>query len=124
MTTACIAIIFIVLISSYMCYRKGYRPLGRSILPISLVPAAHILGTNIIVRAMRAGSLLKETAAEMSIVTAVDVAACVTASAVIIVFSKSLFKRNATRRTYFTTLTVFMAVLTLALLINYYNGFK
>ena len=83
-----------------------------------------VLGTNIIVPLMRAGSLLKESAAEMSIVTAVDVAACVASSAIIIVISKGLFKRNATRRTYFTALTVFMAILTMALLINYYNGFK
>ena len=124
MTTACIAIIIIVLISSYMCYRKGYMSLGRSVFPIALVPIAHILGTNIIVPLMRAGSLLKESAAEMSIVTAVDVAACVASSAIIIVISKGLFKRNATRRTYFTALTVFMAILTMALLINYYNGFK
>ena len=59
MTTACIAIIFIVLISSYMCTRKEYTKVGRSILPIALVPAGHLIGTEVIVRLMKAGGLLK-----------------------------------------------------------------
>ena len=123
MTTACIAIIFIVLIYSYMCTRKEYTKVGRSILPIALVPAGHLIGTEVIVRLMKAGGLLKEMAAAMSIVTAVDVAACVVGCAVILFFSKSIFRRNSTRRTYFAALSVFMVILTIVLLINYYNGF-
>ena len=123
MTTACIAIIFIVFISAYMCFRQDYRLVGKTILPIALVPAGHLFGTIAVVGLMKSGGLLKETAAAMSIVTAVDVAACVSGCAIIIVLSKSAFKRNATRRTYFTGLSVFMVILTLALLINYYNGF-
>lgn len=123
MTTACVAIIFIVLISSYMCTRKGYLTVARSFLPIALVPAGHLIGTEVIVRLMKAGGLLKEVAAAMSIVTAVDVAACVAGCAVIIFLSKSIFRRNSTRRTYFTSLSAFMVILTLVLLINYYNGF-
>ena len=123
MTTACIAIIFIVLISAYMCTRKGYATVGRSILPIALVPAGHILGTEVIVRLMKTAGWLKEIAAQMSILTAVDVAACVIGCVFIIMISKSIFRRNSTRRTYFSVMSVFLCVLTLALLINYYNGF-
>ena len=123
MTTACVAIIFIVLISSYMCTRKGYATVGRSFLPSAFVPAGHIIGTEVIVRFMKAARLLKEIAAAMSIVTAVDVAACVIGCSVIFFLSHSIFRRNATRRTYYTSLSVFMLILTLALLINYYNGF-
>ena len=103
MTTACVAIIFIVLISSYICSRRGYVTVGRSILPIALVPVGHIIGTEVIVRLMKVAGLLKEIAAAMSIVTAVDVAGCVVGCTVVFFLSHS--------------------ILTLALLINYYNGF-
>ncbi len=123
MTKACIAIIFIVLISAYICVRKDYKKFGNTILPIALVPAGHILGTVVLVRLMRAGGMLKETAAAMSIVTAVDVAACVIGCVLVIALSKPLFRRKRTRSAYVTALNVFMGILTLALLINYYNGF-
>ena len=123
MTTACIAIIIIVVLSAYICERNGYRNVGISILPVALVPTGHILGTEVIVRLMMAGKLLREAAAAMSIVTAVDVASCVIGCAIIVYSSKPIFRRKATRRTYFTALSVFMGILTLALLINYYNGF-
>ena len=123
MIKACIAIIFIVFICAYMCMRKGYKTVGLSIMPVALVPAGHIIGIELIVRLMKAGRMLKETAAAMSIVTAVDVAACVAGCAIVIAFSKKIFRRNATRRTYFVGLSAFMGILTLVLLINYYNGF-
>ena len=40
-----------------------------------------------------------------------------------IAVSRTIFRRNSTRRTYAAALSAFMAVLTLALLINYYNEF-
>lgn len=123
MTKACIAIIIIVFISSYMSARNGYKTVGRSVLPVALVPAGHIVGTGIVVRLMKAGGLLKEAAAAMSIATAVDVAACVAGCALVIAISRTLFKRNATRRAYIAALSTFMGLLTLVLLINYYNGF-
>ena len=123
MTTACIAIIIIVLISAYMCIRKENKKLGLSIMPIALVPAGHILGTVIIVRLMKAGGLLKETAAAMSIVTAVDVAACVIGAFLVSAASREIFRRKTTRRTFVSAMSIFLAILTLALLINYYNGF-
>ena len=123
MTTACIAIIIVVMISAYMCMRKEYKQLGYSILPIAFVPAGHILGTVIIVRLMKAGGLLRETAAAMSIVTAVDVAACVIGCFLISAASKGIFRRKSTRRTFVSSMSIFMAILTLALLINYYRGF-
>ncbi len=123
MTTACIAIILIVFISSYMCMRKEYKTVGLSIMPVALVPSGHIIGTEVIVRLMKAGKLLRETAAVMSIATAVDVAACVVGCAFVIAISKTIFRRNATRRAYISVLSAFMGILTLVLLINYYNGF-
>lgn len=123
MTKACIAIIIIVLISSYICTRNGYKNVGNSILPVALVPTGHIIGTGIVVRLMKAGGLLLESAAAMSIATAVDVAACVAGCALVMAISKSFFKRKATRRIYISVLSCFMGILTLALLINYYNGF-
>ena len=123
MTTACIAIILIVLISAYMCMRKENKQFGLSILPIALVPAGHILGTVVIVRLMKAGGLLRETAAAMSIVTAVDVAACVIGAFFISAAAKGIFRRKTTRRTFVSAMSIFMGILTLALLINYYNGF-
>ena len=48
MTTACVAIIIIVLISSFMCTRHGYRAIGQSILPIALVPLGHIIGSKLL----------------------------------------------------------------------------
>ena len=83
MTKACIAIIIIVLISSYICTRNGYKNVGNSILPVALVPVGHIIGTGIVVRLMKAGGLLRESAAAMSIATAVDVAACVAGCALV-----------------------------------------
>lgn len=123
MTTACVAIIMIVFISAFVCYRNGYKNVGISILPVALVPAGHIVGTEVIVRLMKAGGLLREAAAAMSIVTALDVAACVAGCFIVPALARPIFRRNATRRTYCTTLSVFMSLLTLALLVNYYNGF-
>ena len=84
MTTACVAIIIIVLISSFMCTRHGYRAI-------------------------------------VSIVTAVDVAALVAGAAIVIVSAKPFFRRKATRRSYCIALIAFMAILTLALLVNFYG---
>lgn len=119
MTTTCIAIIIIVLISSYMCSRNGYRAIGQSILPIAMVPLGHIIGSRLLLL-LRSRSIVPEMAA-MSIVTAVDVAAMVAASAIVIMTAKPFFHRKATRRSYCATLIAFMALLTLALLVNFYN---
>ena len=123
MTKTCVAIIIIVLISAYMCTRNGYKKIGLSILPVAMVPAGHIIGTRVIVYLMKAGGLLKEPAAVMSIATAFDVAACVAGCAIAIVFAKNRFRHSSTRRTYSVMLPAFMAILTLALLINYYSEF-
>ena len=123
MTMTCIAIIIIVLISAYMCMRNGSQKVGYSILPVAMVPAGHIIGTQFILRLMKAGGLIKEVAAVMSVATALDVAACVAGCAIVIVISKTIFRRNATRRAYIASLSAFMAILTVALLINYYNEF-
>ena len=88
-----------------------------------MVPAGHIIGTRVIIYLMKAGGMLKEPAAVMSIATAFDVAACVAGCAIAIVFAKNRFRRSSTRRTYSVMLPAFMAILTLALLINYYNEF-
>lgn len=123
MTKTCVAIIIIVFISSYMCMRNGYHTVGKSILPVAMVPAGHIIGTKLVVRLMKAGGIMKETAAVMSVVTALDVASCVAGCAIVIAISKTIFRRNATRRSYVAILSAFMAILTLALLINYYSEF-
>ena len=123
MTKTCVAIIIIVFISSYMCMRNGYKTVGRSILPVAMVPAGHIIGTKLILRLMKAGGLIRQPAAVMSVATALDVAACVAGCAIVIAVSRTIFRRNSTRRTYAAALSAFMAVLTLALLINYYDEF-
>lgn len=119
MMAACFAIVIIVLISSFMCVRSGNKKFGLSILPIALVPLGHMLGSQILLR-LNSRSIVPEMAA-MSIVTAVDVAALVAAAAVLIVCSKSFFKRKSMRSSYCTILTCFMAILTLVLLINFYG---
>lgn len=103
MIAACVAIILVVLISSFMCIRSGYKMLGPSILPIALVPFGHIIGSQILLL-LNNKSIVPEMAA-MAIVTAVDVAALFTAAAVIIVYSKSFFKRKAMRRSYCSIMT-------------------
>lgn len=123
MTKTCVAIIIIVFISSYMCMRNGYKKVGLSVLPVAMVPAGHIIGTKIIIQLMKIGGLLREPAAVMSVATACDVAACVAGCAIAIAIAKSRFRRSSTRRTYSIILPAFMAILTLALLINYYNEF-
>lgn len=119
MTTACVAIILVVLISSFMCVRSGYKTLGPSILPIALVPLGHIIGSQILF-ILNKQAIVPEMAA-MSIVTAIDVAALFTAAAVIIICSKSFFKRKAMRRSYCSVMVGFMAILTLILLVNFYG---
>lgn len=119
MTTACVAIIIIVLISSFMCTRHGYRAIGQSILPIALVPLGHIVGSKLLLM-LKLKSIVPEMAA-MSIVTAVDVAALVAGAAIVIVSAKPFFRRKATRRSYCMTLIAFMAILTLVLLVNFYG---
>ena len=123
MTKTCVAIMIIVFISAYMCMRNGYKTVGRSVLPVAMVPAGHIIGTKLIVRLMKAGGMIRETAAVMSLVTAVDVAACVAGCAIVIAISRTIFRRKTTRRTYAVGLSVFMAILTVALMVNYYNEF-
>ena len=119
MTTACAAIIIIVLISAFMCARTGYKKLGFSILPISLVPLGHIIGSQLLLL-LNNKAIVPEMAA-MSIVTAIDVAALCSAAAVLIVYTKSVFQKNAIRRSYCTAMICFMAILTLVLLINFYG---
>lgn len=122
MIKTCVAILIIVLISSYMCIRNGYKKIGLSLLPVAMVPSGHIIGT-LIIRLLKAGGMMKEPAAVMSVVTAFDVAACVAGCAIAIAIAKSRFRRNTTRRTYSVAIPAFMAILTLALLINFYNEF-
>ena len=119
MTTACVAIVLIVLISSFMCTRNGYRAIGHSILPIALVPLGHIVGSKLLLM-LKLKSIVPEMAA-MSIVTAVDVAALVIGATVVVVSAKPFFRRKATRRSYCIALIAFMAVLTLVLLVNFYG---
>lgn len=119
MTTACVAIIVVVVISSFMCIRRGYRKLGYCILPISMVPLGHIIGGRLLLM-LRAKSIVPETAA-MSIVTAVDVAALVAGASIIIACSKSFFKHRKSRNIYCIIMTAFTAILTLVLLINFYG---
>ncbi len=119
MMAACFAIVIIVLISSFMCVRSGNKKFGLSILPISLIPLGHMLGSQILFR-LESNSIVPEMAA-MSIVTAVDVATLVAASAVMIVCSKSFFKKKSIRSSYCTILITFMAILTFILLMNFYR---
>lgn len=119
MTTVCVAIIIVVLISSFMCIRRGYKTLGYCVLPIAMVPLGHIIGGRLLLL-LRAKSLVPEMAA-MSIVTAVDVAALVAGAAIIIACSKSFFKRKKTRNSYCLVMVAFTAILTLALLVNFYG---
>lgn len=119
MTTVCVAIIVVVLISSFMCIRRGYKTLGYCILPISMVPLGHIIGGRLLLL-LRAKSIVPEMAA-MSIVTAVDVAALVAGAAIIIGCSNSFFKRKKTRNSYCLVMIAFTAILTLALLVNFYG---
>lgn len=119
MTAACIAIILIVFISSFMCVRRGNKTLGQAILPIAFVPFGHIVGSKLLLM-LRAKQIVPQMAA-MSIVTAVDVAAFVAGAALIIMTASNFFKRKATRRTFCSALVMFMAILTLVLLINFYG---
>lgn len=119
MTTVCVAIIVVVLISSFMCIRRGYKTLGYCLLPVSMVPLGHIIGGRLLLL-LRAKSIVQEIAA-MSIVTAVDVAALVAGAALIIACSQSFFKRKKTRNAYRVAMIAFTAILTLALLVNYYG---
>ncbi len=119
MTTACAAIVIIVIISSFMCIRRGYNKLGYCILPISMVPLGHIIGGRLLL-ILREKSIVPQMAA-MSIVTAVDVAALVAGAAIIIACSKSFFKRKKARNIYCTVMIAFMSILTLVMLINFYG---
>lgn len=119
MMAACVAIIVIVLISAFMCVRSGYKKLGPSILPIALVPFGHIVGSKVLLL-LSSNAIVPEMVA-MSIVTAIDVAALVAGSAIIIVYSKSFFKRKAIRRSYCSVMVGFMAILSLILLVNFYR---
>ncbi|MBQ4395952.1 MAG: hypothetical protein II828_00355 [Clostridia bacterium] len=119
MITACVAIIIMVFISSFMCIRRGHNKLGYSILPVAMVPFGHLIGGRLLLL-LRTKSIVPEMAA-MSIVTAVDVAALVAGSAIIIAFSQSFFHRTKTRGIYCTVIIAFTAILTLVLLLNYYG---
>ncbi len=119
MTTACVAIIIVVAISSFMCIRRGYPKLGYCILPVAMVPLGHLIGGRLLLL-LRSKSIVPEMAT-MSIVTAVDVAALVAGAAIIIACSQSFFKRTKTRSIYCTVMIAFTAILTLVLLINYYG---
>lgn len=119
MTTACVAIIITVIISSFMCLRRGHAKLGYCILPTAMVPLGHIIGGRLLLL-LRAKSIVPQAAA-MSIVTAVDVAALVAGAAIIIAVSKSFFTRTKTRSIYCTAMISFSAILTLVLLLNYYG---
>lgn len=116
MTTACVAIIIVVAISSFMCVRRGYKKLGYCILPTAMVPLGHLLGGRILLHL----AVLPQDVT-FAVVTAVDVAALVAGAAIIIACSQSFFRRTKTRSIYCTAMITFTAILTLVLLVNYYG---
>ena len=116
MTTACVAIIIVVAISSFMCVRRGSHRLGYSILPTAMVPLGHLLGGRILLHLA-----VLPPDVTFAVVTAVDVAALVAGAAIIIALSQSIFHRTKSRSVYCGVLIAFTAILTLVLLINYYG---